>query len=84
MPTEMKHVCQYTNRMRELILIGHNVRKYRKLAKMTQENLAEKTGLDRKFLSEVENAKKNLTVGTLVKIAAALEIKVRDLFSEDI
>lgn len=70
--------------MRELILIAHNVRKYRKLAHLTQEALAEKTGLDRKFLSEVENAKKNLTVGSLTKIAAALQIKVRDLFSEEI
>ncbi|MFA7276454.1 MAG: helix-turn-helix transcriptional regulator [Pseudobdellovibrionaceae bacterium] len=70
--------------MRELDLIAHNVRKYRKLAKMTQEDLSEKTGLDRKFLSEVENAKKNLTVGSLAKITAALHIKVRDLFSEEI
>ena len=70
--------------MRELELIAHNIRKHRKQAKMTQVVLAEKTGLDRKFLSEVENAKKNLTVGSLSKIAAALGIKVRDLFSEEI
>ena len=70
--------------MKELRLIGHNVRKYRKLAKLTQEELAEKTGLDRKFLSEVENAKKNLTVGSLSKIAQALEVEVSELFSHKI
>ena len=70
--------------MKELTFISHNVRKYRKLAKMTQEVLSAETGIDRKFLSEVENAKKNLTVGTLSKIALALNIKVKDLFSEEI
>jgi transcriptional regulator with XRE-family HTH domain len=70
--------------MRELELIAHNVRKRRKLAKITQEDLAELSGLDRKFLSGIENAKKNLTVGSLAKIAAVLKISVRDLFSEEI
>lgn len=70
--------------MRELQLIAYNVRKYRKLAGLTQESLAEKTVLDRKFISEVENAKKNVTVGTLAKIAKALKIKVADLFGEQV
>lgn len=70
--------------MRELQLIAYNVRKYRKLAGFTQESLAEKTGLDRKFISEVENSKKNVTVGTLAKIAKALKIKVGELFGENV
>lgn len=75
---------QYNAEMKELIFISHNVRKYRKKAGLTQESLAAETGLDRKFLSEVENAKKNPTVGTLARIAKALNVKVKDLFSEEI
>lgn len=70
--------------MQELRLIAHNVRKYRKLAKLSQEALADKANIDRTFISDIENAKKNITVETLAKLAKALKIKVRDLFSEEI
>ena len=44
--------------------------------------LADFSGLGRGYLSDVLTAKKSPTVRTLVKIADALEIEVRDLFEK--
>lgn len=65
-------------------VIAHNVRKHRKLRKLTQEELAENAGLDRTFLSDIENHRVDLRISSLAKVAQALQINVRDLFSEEI
>lgn len=46
---------------------------------MTQAMLATRAGLDRSFLSEIENGHKNISVITLKKIAAALNTTMASL-----
>ncbi len=47
----------------------------------TQEQLVERTGLDRAYLSEVENGHRNPSLGTIAKIASAFGIEIADLFT---
>lgn len=61
--------------------IGTNVRKLRNGKKLSQEELAFKAGIDRSYLSEVENGLKNVSVVMLEQIATALEVKITALFS---
>ena len=62
-------------------LVAANVRRLRALHQMSQETLAELTGLNRGYLSSVENARRNLSVDNICKIAAALGVAPRDLLT---
>lgn len=56
-----------------------SVRIWRERKGMTQEQLAQKVGLSKSFLSEIENGKKTGSIKTLRAIAAALEIELSSL-----
>jgi transcriptional regulator with XRE-family HTH domain len=60
--------------------LGGQVRLYRKLARLTQERLAEKADLDTSYISDIERGEENVSVDALAKIAAALSVKLKDLF----
>jgi transcriptional regulator with XRE-family HTH domain len=60
-------------------VIGLNIRRLRAAKKLSQEELAFRAGIDRSYLSEVENGQKNLSVRVLDQIAAALDVDMRDL-----
>ncbi len=64
-------------------LFGQNVQKYRKLKKLTQENLAEIVGVDTTSISSIETGKYFISAENLSKIAQALNINVSDLFYFD-
>ena len=59
--------------------IGINIRKLRNSKKLSQEELAFEAGIDRSYLSEIENGYKNLSVTMLAQIAAALKVDINDL-----
>lgn len=59
---------------------GQNVKKYRKLKNLTQEQLAERVGVDSTSICSVENGKYFPTAENISKIAAALNINISDLF----
>lgn len=67
-------------------LFGSNVRKYRLNKDMSQEKLAEKSGLHRTYISAVERGNRSISLDNIKKIANALEIKIFMLFQfeEDI
>jgi transcriptional regulator with XRE-family HTH domain len=46
---------------------------------MSQQQVAEASGLDRAYISAVEHGKHNLTMGALLKLADALEIGIEEL-----
>lgn len=52
--------------------IGERIREIRKAKNFTREQLATKSELSSKFIYEVENGKKGLSVDSLMKIAKAL------------
>ena len=63
-------------------LLGEAVRSKRKKAKFSQEKLAEKADLSTVFISRIERGKESPSVDSLVKIARALGVRVRDLVSD--
>jgi transcriptional regulator with XRE-family HTH domain len=63
-------------------LLGETIRSKRKKARFSQEKLAEKAGLSTVFISRVERGKESPSVDSLVKIAKALSVRVRDLVAE--
>ena len=61
-------------------LLGLKIKEIRKKKKLTQEQLAEKLGLDTGYISKLEVGRNFPTIGTLEKIATVLDIKLCDLF----
>ena len=62
-------------------IIAANIKEYRKEAKITQAELAERSNYSHEFIRRIEapNGKKYFSVDTLVKIADALDNKVEKL-----
>ena len=60
----------------DLSLIGSRVRKFRKRAGFTQENLAERTNLSVQHIGNIETGRKRARIDTLIKIADALGVTV--------
>lgn len=62
-------------------IIAANIKEYRKEAKITQAELAERSNYSHEFIRRIEapNGKKYFSVDTLVKLADALDIKVEKL-----
>ncbi|MGH7204532.1 MAG: helix-turn-helix domain-containing protein [Candidatus Levyibacteriota bacterium] len=59
--------------------LGESVRKYRRKAGLSQEELAVKAKLDLTSVSEIESGLRNPSLKTLHKLASALRITVNDL-----
>lgn len=55
--------------------VGTNIRKLRNGKKLSQEELAHEAGMDRSYLSEIENGRKNISIMMLEQIADALGVK---------
>ena len=62
-------------------IIAANIKEYRKRAKITQAELAERTHFSHEFIRRIEapNGKKYFSLDTLVQIAKALDINLEDL-----
>jgi len=65
------------------MILGEKLKKIRLEKEFSLESLAKKTSLTRSFLSQVEKSKASPSISSLIKIAAALEVNVGDLFREE-
>ena len=61
-------------------LFGSNVRKYRLEKNLSQEKLAEISGLHRTYISAVERGERSISLGNIQKISIALNIEIWQLF----
>lgn len=62
-------------------IIGENLRDQRKEKNLSQQQLADLAGkIDRSKISDIENAKEDFLFSTLLKICAALEINIEQIF----
>jgi transcriptional regulator with XRE-family HTH domain len=64
-----------------LASIGSRVRKLRRQREWTQTEMAERFGLDRSFLADLERGKTNLSLLTLDTIARGFEMSLSKLLS---
>ena len=62
-------------------IFGKILQEERKAKNISQEKLAKLSGLDRTFISLIENGKRNPTFTTILKICSALDIEPSELFS---
>lgn len=60
-------------------IVGRTVRKHRLKLNMSQEVLAEKAGVHRTYIGQVERGETNISLASLVKVADALGVRVRQL-----
>ena len=63
-------------------LVRKNIKKYRKIAGLTQQELADMIGVSMHYISQIESAKpyKYFTLIIIGRIADALNIDIKDLF----
>lgn len=64
--------------------VGARIRELRKELNLTQESLAFKAEVDKTYLNEVENGKRNVSVINLEKIILALDTTVANFFNNDL
>lgn len=62
-------------------LVGSNTARIRKDMKLTQEQLADRSGLSQQYISELETGKRNPTIVTIYELACALGVTHVDLVS---
>jgi len=67
--------------LRNIELIGDNIRLIRQKSGLSQEQLALLSNMNTSYIGQIERGEKNPTVRTLEKIADALEISITDLFA---
>lgn len=63
-------------------VFGSNLRKYRTNMNLSQEKFAEKCGLHRTYISDIECFRRSISLENIQKIANALEIETYKLFIE--
>ena len=61
--------------------IGQRIRELRKDLEFSQESLAYKAEVDRTYVTDVENGRRNISVEILEKIITALEISFSEFFN---
>ncbi len=59
--------------------LGDNIARIREEKEMSQGDICRITGMDRGYISRVENGSKNPTISNLEKIAKALGVKPDEL-----
>lgn len=63
-----------------MLALGRQIRRLREAKKVSQETFAASAGLDRAYYGGIERGERNVAALNLIKIAAALEIEVGELF----
>ncbi|PSL43326.1 helix-turn-helix protein [Chitinophaga niastensis] len=64
----------------ELIKLGKRLQQLRKERKLTQMDMEVRSGINNGDISRIENGQKNIEFHSIVKLAAALEVELYQLF----
>jgi transcriptional regulator with XRE-family HTH domain len=62
--------------------IGERIRNLRQSSNLTQEELAERAGLTKGFISQIERDQTSISLDSLVKMLEALDENISDFFQE--
>ena len=63
-----------------MVLIKTNIKTYRTIKELTQEDLANRVGVRRETIMRLENAKYNPSLELAVKISKKLDATIEELF----
>lgn len=69
--------------MSRLNLLGANIKKYRKLRKLSQNQLAEILDFSREHIACIETGKEFISLRKLFDLADVLDVPVKDFFNFD-
>lgn len=64
------------------VAVGNQIKAQRHKACITQEFLAERIGVDQRYMSMIENGKSKTNIGICIRISKALNIPIQVLFKE--
>lgn len=64
-------------------VFGTNVRKYRMRLGLSQEKFAEKCGLHRTYISDIECFRRSISLDNIQKLADALGVETFQLFLDE-
>jgi transcriptional regulator with XRE-family HTH domain len=64
--------------------IGERVRKFREIKRLSQEGLAERAGLDREFIGDVEENRVSPPLGKLLRISRAMGIRMSNFIDDSV
>ena len=62
------------------MLLGARIKELRKRAGLSQDQLAEKVGIESKYLSRIEVGKRHPSLDALERIADSLQVEMKELF----
>lgn len=60
-------------------VVAENVRRLRREARQSQEELAERAALHRTYVGSIERAERNLSLDNIERLALALQVEPADL-----
>jgi transcriptional regulator with XRE-family HTH domain len=63
--------------------VGKRIKELRTLANLSQEALANKADVDRTYVTDVENGRRNISVEVLGRLIDALQTNFSDFFNQD-
>ncbi len=65
-------------------VIRKNIKFFRLSQNLTQQELADLSGLSRGYICDIENIKRNkhISISTLIKISCALNQEIKELFND--
>ena len=63
------------------IKVGQRIKELRKIILLSQESLANKADVDRTYVTDVENGRRNVSVEILDRLINALDVTVSEFFN---
>ena len=64
-------------------VLAKNMRRLRAARKLTQEALADESGLNRTYLSSVERSERNVSIDNIARVAKGLHVEPWRLLKDD-
>ena len=61
--------------------VGQRIKELRKQLELSQETLANKAEVDRTYMTDVENGRRNVSIERLEKVIVALEVSFTEFFT---
>ncbi len=61
--------------------VGQRIKELRKQLDLSQETLANKAEVDRTYMTDVENGRRNISIKILEKVIVALEVSFTEFFT---
>lgn len=62
------------------VKVGQRIKELRNQIGISQEALANKAEIDRTYVTDVENGRRNISIENLEKLVNALEVQFKDFF----